>query len=196
MSLLSTLKKTKSSRTLGIDCSTKTLAFATYKGRTPISCGEIAFQGSTLFERLNDAHRKVPQLVEAGILKADYVAFEGAIMAGTNAKTGLSLAYVYGAVMGGLMQSGMTVVTVAPLTWQSYIGNPNLKKHEKEQLKAENPGRSDSWYRNAGREFRKQRTMRFAEGHFPITGNDRLPRSDNVSDAIGIAWYAVNELVH
>lgn len=186
---LASLKKARATRVMGIDCSTKSLGFGIFDRTQPVRCGEVFFEGATLYDRLNDAHNKIPALVDDGLLVADYVAFEGAILVGNNAKVGISLAYVYGAVMGGLMKAGMQVVNVPPITWQSYIGNPNLKKHEKEAIKAANPGKSASWYQNAGREFRKQRTLQFAKQYFEIPGD-----SDNVGDAVGIAWYAVNQL--
>jgi len=181
------IKNRSVGKTLGIDCSTKSLAYAIFDGKDPLRAGEIFFQGGTVFERLKDAHEKVPALMKAGILEFDHICFEGAILVGNNSKTGISLAYVYGAVMGGLMDSGVKVRTVAPLTWQAYIGNPNLKTPEKNAIKAANPEKSASWYQNAGREFRKQRTLAFSRQFFEVpTG------SDNVGDAIGIAWYAVN----
>lgn len=188
---LANLVKTRATRVLGIDCSTKSLGFAVFDRETPVHCGEVFFEGASIYERLADAHEKVPALVQTGLLRADYVGFEGAIMAGNNAQVGLRLAYVYGAVMAGLMKSGMEVVTVAPLTWQTFIGNPNLKKFEKDLIRANTPGKSDSWYKNANREFRKQRTLEFAKNHFDIPTN-----SDNVGDAVGIAWYTVKQLTN
>lgn len=185
---LANLKKVPAGRVLGIDCSTKSLAYAVFHNREPLLCGEVFFTGATLYERLADAHKKVPALVKAGVLKAEYIAFEAAYL-GPNPQTGISLAYVYGAAMGGLMDSGMKVVTVNPLQWQSYIGNPNLKKAEKEAIKIANPGKSASWYSNANREYRKQRTLTWAKGMFEIPTD-----SDNVGDAIGVAWYAAHHL--
>lgn len=186
---LASLKKTPAARVLGIDCSTKTLAFAVFENGKPVRCGEIFFEGSDLYSRLAWIHDRVPALVQSGLLQADYVAFEGAILVGNNAKVGISLAYVYGAVMGGLMGQGMKVVNVPPLTWQTYIGNPNLKKAEKDAIKSEFPDKTGSWYQNHGREMRKQRTLEFSRQFFKIeTG------SDNVGDAVGIAWYAVKNL--
>jgi Holliday junction resolvasome RuvABC endonuclease subunit len=186
---LAALAKTRAAVVMGIDCSTRSLAFSVFDRTTPLRCGEIFFDGGNLYERLNDAHNKVPAMVEEGLLRADFVAIEGAIAVGNNVQTAIHLAYVYGAVMGGLMKEGMEVVKVNPLTWQSYIGNPNLKTAEKEAIKKANPGKSASWYKNAGREFRKQRTLEFARKFFEIPGD-----SDNVGDSVGIAWYAVNQL--
>lgn len=183
------LKRKKRTRVMGIDCSTHSLAFAIFDGKKPHRCGEIMFNGSNLYERLHDAHQKVPALVKSGVLKADYVVFEGAIVVGNNVRTGLSLAYVFGAVIGALMEGDMEVVTVSPLIWQSYIGNKNLTKIEKDRIRRENPGKTDSWYKNAGRQIRKQKTLDFAKQHFQIPTN-----SDNVGDSVGIAWYAANHL--
>lgn len=189
MKKLAALSKVQASRVMGIDCSTYSLGFAIFDRDKPLRCGEIFFEGSNLYERLNDAHHKVPALVKDGLLVADFVAIEGAIAVGNNVQTAISLAYVYGAVMGGLMDGGMQVVKVSPLTWQSYIGNPNLKKAEKDAIIAATPGKSKSWYQSAGREFRKQRTLKFARDYFEIESG-----SDNVGDAVGIAYYAVNAL--
>lgn len=186
---LGSLSKREAHRVLGIDCSTHSLAYAVFDRKEPVHCGEVTFEGADLYARLADAHRKVPAMVANGLLRADFVAFEGAIMAGNNAQVGLSLAYVYGACMGGLMDAGMEVIKVSPLTWQTYIGNPNLKTAEKAALRDEHPGKSDSWYKNAGRELRKQRTLEFSRQFFKIDSS-----SDNVGDAVALAWYAVNQL--
>lgn len=190
MALMSTLKAGQGrvipKTVIGIDCSTKTLAFSKFVDGEFHSCGELFFEGTTMWERLSFIHKRVPALVESGLLKADVIAFEGAIMVGNNSKTGISLAYVYGAVIGSLMGEGIKVQTVEPLKWQSFIGNPNLKKAEKDAIKAEFPGKSPSWYSNRNREFRKQRTLKFARQFASIESG-----SDNVGDAVGVAYWAV-----
>lgn len=186
---LANLAKVRAISVMGIDCSTHSLAFSVFDRTRPVRCGEITFEGANLFERLNDAHNKVPAMVEEGLLRADFVAIEGAIAVGNNVQTAIHLAYVYGAVMGGLMREGMEVVKVNPLTWQSYIGNPNLTPTERKAIVAEFPGKSKSWYQNHGRQIRKGRTLEFAKKFFEIPGD-----SDNVGDSVGIAWYAVNQL--
>jgi hypothetical protein len=81
------------------------------------------------------------------------------------------------------------VVTVKPLEWQTYIGNPNLKKDEKEALGNSNPGASKSILQAKGRALRKLRTLEFARKYFSIPSG-----SDNVGDAVGVAVYAVEVL--
>lgn len=87
------------------------------------------------------------------------------------------------------MSDGTKVVTVIPTTWQNYIGNKTFKKEDKLKLKAEFPGKSDTWYSNKIREIRKQRTLDFVNDKFKIHLED-----NDVGDAIGIAYYAYNNL--
>lgn len=187
-----TLNKPKVVRVLGIDCSTKSLAYACFEGQIPLYCGEVFFEGATVFDRLNDARSKTQGLLESvdghDGFRADFVAIESAIMV-NNSKTVISLAYVYGAVMGVLLQNKAKVVEVYPIQWQTAIGNPNLKTAEKAQIKSGTPGKSDSWYKNQGRLLRKQHTLDFAKTFFTIESN-----SDNVGDAVGLAYYAANKL--
>jgi Holliday junction resolvasome RuvABC endonuclease subunit len=177
------LTKVKAKRVIGIDCSTNSLAFAIFEGEAPIKCGEVFFKGSTVFDRLAHAKAITKGLVENGILKADYIAIESAIMV-RNIQTAIDLAYVYGAVIGELMASNPEVHKVAPISWQSSIGNPNLKKAEKDKLISDNPGKSKTWYQNKGREMRKQRTLVIAREFFEISTD-----SDNVGDAVGLALH-------
>lgn len=182
------LTKPKAQRVIGIDASTNSLAFAIFEGETPIECGEIHFTGSTVFERLKDAKLKTKALVESGKLRADYIAIESAIMV-HNIQTAIDLAYVYGAIIGELMQFNPKVEKIAPISWQTGIGNPNLKKHEKDKLATDNPGKSKSWYSNKGRLMRKQRTLDIAREFFDIADG-----SDNVGDAVGLALFTVRKL--
>lgn len=183
------LARARADRVIGIDCSTNSLAFAVFEDKQPVTCGEFVFKGATVFERLAEARRITAALVDDGILVGDYIAIESAVMV-SNVQTSINLAYVYGAVLGELMQGSPIVEQVAPITWQSGIGNPNLKKHEKEELRELYPEKSDSWYKNKGRKIRKQRTLDIAKEYFDIHDD-----SDNVGDAVGIALYVSKERV-
>lgn len=185
---LASLTKKKAGRVIGIDCSTNSLAYAIFDDDKAVLCGEVTFTGADIYERLNDARRKTQALVDSGVLVGDYIGMEAAI-AGKSPQVTIKLSYVYGAVLSVLMQNKMEVVTVAPITWQTYIGNPNLKKEEKAKLREDNPGRKDSWYQNQGRIMRKGRTLDFAKQYFTIKDN-----SDNVGDAVGIAYYTSEAL--
>lgn len=182
------LKNVPAQRIMGLDCSTNSIAFAVIETGIPVMAGEINLYGANVFERLNDARKKSEAMFNAGHWRADYIGIESAIMV-SNQQTAIKLAYVYGAVMSVLMQHSATVVEVAPITWQSYIGNPNLKAAEKAKLRIDNPGKSESWYKEAGRKLRKARTLSIAQEHFTIPG-----ASDNVGDAVGISLYLRDNL--
>jgi Holliday junction resolvasome RuvABC endonuclease subunit len=182
------LSKVKAHRVIGIDASTNSLAFAIFEDKKPIRCGEIFFTGATVFEKLNDAKRKTKALVDSGVLRGDYVAIEAAIMV-RNIETAIDLAYVYGAIIGELMAFNPQVHKIYPISWQSGIGNPNLKKAEKDQLAKDNPTKSKTWLQNEGRKIRKQRTLDIAKQYFNIPSN-----SDNVGDAVGLALFCNKSL--
>lgn len=189
MGIGKTLSTVKAKRVCGLDASTNSLAFAIMEGETPIKCGEIKFKGSTPFERLKDARRKVGKLVRSGTFDGvDFIAIESAIMV-RNVQVAIDLAYVYGVIIGELSDVCKELHKVAPISWQSGIGNPNLKKPEKDAIMAEFPGKSKSWYQNKGREIRKARTLAIARNYFAIADG-----SDNVGDAVGIALFASRTL--
>ena len=189
MGIASALTKVKSKRVCGIDASTNSFAFAIFEGETPIKCGEFKFKGSNAFERLKDARRVVRMLVKAGVFEeVDYVVIESAIMV-RNIQTAIDLAYVYGAIISEMSEVCKELHKVAPISWQSGIGNPNLKKAEKEAIQNEYPNKSKTWYQNKGRELRKQRTLKIAREFFTIADG-----SDNVGDAVGIALFASRTL--
>lgn len=173
---------TKSQRintVLGIDASTNSLAFCLYGKNGPIRWGEVQFKGSTVFERLSDGQKKAAAM--ADLLEADLIVIEGAVYV-QNKKTVILLAYAFGAIISALMARGARVEELSPMTWQNAIGNKSLTKAEKEKIKAENPGKSTSWYSNANREFRKRRTMTWVDNTYGVKVT-----SDNVSDAIAVA---------
>ena len=152
----------------------------------PVKWGEIQFSGSDVYERILDAKRKVKAFKNE--LDTDFVVIEAAISV-KSVHTGMKMAYVFGAIMGELLSDHIKVVEVHPITWQSYIGNKNFTKVEKQAIKDEFPGKSENWYKAKIREVRKGKTISFARSLGIET------ESDNVADAVGIAWYAVNEII-
>lgn len=189
MGITEALTRVKAKRVCGLDASTKSLAFAIMEGETPIQCGEIKFNGATPFERLKDARRKVRALVERGTFDGvDFIAIESAIMV-RNVQVAIDLAYVYGVIIGELSDVCKELHKVAPISWQSGIGNPNLKPAEKLKLQSDFPDKSKTWYQNKGREIRKARTLAIARDYFVIEDG-----SDNVGDAVGIALFSTRQL--
>lgn len=169
---------------IGIDASTNSIAFCLMDGKTPVKWGEVVFHGSTVYERLLDAKYKIKSLKER--LNYDTIYIEAAVSVKSVA-TGLKMAYMFGTIMGELMYDDTEVVEVHPLKWQGYINNPNFTKAEKQRVKEDFPGKSETWYKNKVRELRKQRTINFAK----TLGIET--ESDNVADAVGIAWWGANE---
>lgn len=187
---LASLKKAQATSVMGIDCSTYALAFAIFKDDAPYKWGRIDFEGADVFERLLDAKRKTRAFTTIEGLKVDYIAFESAILAKVaNADVTIKLAMMYGNCIAELMSDGTTIKTPRPLEWQSYIGNNNFTKAEKEVLKAEVPGKSASWYSSEIRKRRKQRTMDFFNEKWDLNIED-----DNVGDALGLAYYGYHKL--
>ena len=78
-------------------------------------------------------------------------------------------------------------VTVAPITWQNYIGNKKLSKEEKLVIRNENPGKSESWLKTYERNFRKERTIKLIDINY-----DKVVTDNDIADAIGIGHYAIN----
>lgn len=171
-------------RVLGIDASTNSIAFCIMEDKTPVKWGELHFTGSNVYERILDAKRKTRAIRER--LNYDTICIEAAVSVKSVA-TGLKMAYMFGTIMGELMYDDTDVVEVHPLKWQGFIGNPNFTKSEKESVKKDFPGKSESWYKGKVRELRKQKTIDFVNSLGVKT------ESDNVADAVGIAWWCANE---
>ena len=154
--------------------------------KTPVKWGEIKFEGADIYERILDAKRKIKAFKNE--LDTDFVVIEAAISV-KSVHTGIKMAYVFGAIMGELLKDNIKVVEVHPITWQSYLGNKNFTKAEKLAVKNEFPGKSENWYKAKIREIRKGKTISF------VSSLGVKTESDNVADAAGIAWYAVNEII-
>jgi len=173
-------------KVLGIDASTNSFAFCLMDHKKPIKWGEINFEGDDVYQRILDAKRKIKSFKKE--LNTDFIVIEAAISV-KSVHTGIKMAYVFGAIMGELLSDNVQVHEIHPITWQSYLGNKNFTKAEKQAVKDEFPGKSENWYKAKIREIRKSRTITFARDMGIKT------ESDNVADAAGIAWYAVNEVV-
>ena len=179
------LAKSPDSRVLGIDASTRSIAFCLFENKKPVKWGEVFFDGGDVYQRILDAKNKVHAI--ASKFPSDFVAIEAAVMV-RSANTGLKMAYVFGAIMGELVSDGRKVVEVHPITWQSYIGNKNFNNAQKKEVREKYPEKTTTWYKNKIREMRKQKTIDFCSELGVNTD------SDNVADACGIAWYAAHNL--
>jgi Holliday junction resolvasome RuvABC endonuclease subunit len=171
-----------------IDASTNSLAFALFdtKEKTLVTVGKINFSGNDTYQKVMDAGQKVKAFLDY------YGGFEAIVIEHTvfmnSPKTAADLALVQGAILGAAGQTGTKAIgKVAPITWQNFIGNKKISKDEKFYIKAQNPGKSDSWLKSHERELRKQRTINFINVQYDkdITDND-------VADACGIGHWAMN----
>ena len=170
-----------------IDASTNSLAFALFdtQQKTLGVVGKINFEGSNTYEKVMDAGQKVKSFFDY------YGGFESIIIEHTvfmnSPKTAADLALVQGAILGAAGQSGTKVIgKVSPITWQNFIGNKKISKDEKFYIKAQNPGKSDSWLKTYERNLRKERTIKFINLQY-----DRTITDNDVADACGIGHWAM-----
>ena len=170
-----------------IDASTNSLAFAMFDTFTQdiISVGKITFEGKDVYAKVMDAGKKVKAFLDY------YGGFDAIVIEHTvfmnSPKTAADLALVQGAILGAAGQAGTTIIgKVAPITWQNFIGNKKISKDEKFYIKAQNPGKSDSWLKSYERDLRKQRTINFINVQY-----DRTITDNDVADACGIGHWAL-----
>ena len=179
---LADLVKTKAYRVLGIDASTNSIAFCLMENDIPIKWGKINLMGNDIYEKIYDAKVKMHSMLNE--LKSDYIVVEGAVFV-KSADAVIKLSYVYGVVIAELMSTGCKVITIAPSSWQAYIGNKNPTKEEKAAIRLKNPGYADSWYQNQLRTMRKQRTVDYFNNKYNLALSDF-----DVADSFGIVHYA------
>ena len=173
-----------------IDASTNSLAFALFdtQQKTLGVVGKINFEGKNTYEKVMDAGKKVKAFFDF------YGGFEAIIIEQTvqmnSPKVAADLALVQGAILGAAGQSGTKIISsVPPITWQIFLGNPRLSKDEKFYTRSQNPGKSESWHKSNEREIRKQKTIKFINIQY-----DRNIMDNDVADAVGIGYYAINNI--
>jgi len=182
------MSKNKPNIICAIDASTNSLAFALFdtQQKTLGVVGKINFEGKDIYEKVMDAGKKVKAFIDY------YGGFEGIVIEHTvfmnSPKTAADLALVQGAILGAAGQGGTKVIgRVSPITWQNFIGNKKLTKDEQLLVKAQNPGKSLSWYKGYERGIRKQRTIKFVNINY-----DRNITDNDVADACGIGHWALH----
>jgi Holliday junction resolvasome RuvABC endonuclease subunit len=173
-----------------IDASTNSLAFAVFdtQQKSLGAIGKINFTGLNNYQKVMDAGKKIKAFLDS------YGGFEAIVIEQTvylnSPKTAADLALVQGAILGAAGQCGTQKITsVPPITWQTFLGNGKMSKDEKFYIRSQNPGKSESWYKSNEREIRKQKTIRFINMQY-----DKNIMDNDVADACGIGFYAVNNL--
>jgi hypothetical protein len=176
----------KPKRICSIDASTNSLAFASFDNDSLKAIGKIEFRGATTYEKVADAALKTQAFFNL-YGTPDAVVIEHTVFI-NSPKTAADLALVQGAILGAMSVCGVkSIKSINPIAWQTFIGNGRLTTPEKQIIRSENPGKSESWYKAQEREFRKQRTIHFVEIQY-----DKILLDNDVSDAIGIGHYAIN----
>lgn len=171
---------------LAIDASTNSLAYAIFSNKELVDYGKISFSGINTYAKVIDAAQKVMEFSAFKIqaLNVGAVVIEHTVFM-NSPKTAADLALVQGSLLGTLGIA--TIRSVAPITWQNYIGNKKPSKEEIAKMKADNPGKSDSWIKTQTREQRKQKTIHFVEVQY-----DKVISDNDIADAVGIGHYAIN----
>ena len=175
---------------IAVDASSTSMAFAIFTYEDTLSAfGKIIYNHSSksIYDKAGTIGKKSGSTVSALIERFGVrtMIIEKPIFA-NSPMTASNLALTQGALVGSSFMGGIhRIVGTEPITWQSYIGNKNLNKAEKEQIKLDNPTQSANWLKVHQREIRKQRTMDYVNNRFSLDVTD-----NDVGDAIGIGCYA------
>lgn len=169
---------------VGLDLSTNSIAYSVFKNGLLVEYGEYRLTGETN-NRLRQSSRYAKAMGER--LNPDLIVYEGAAYI-NNRKTVMTLASFYGAITSGMMQPHTVLRDVPAMTWQAEIGNTKLSKEEKAKIRIDTPDKSAVWYKNAEREFRKQRTIDWVAKTYNVTLD-----SNDVADAVGVGHYGVKK---
>ncbi len=158
------------SRFIAIDASSTSVAFAIFANKHLVKFGKVNFVGNDHYQKAGDACKKLTPLLKDFDVKA--MVIENTIFA-NSPKTSMQLALAQGAVVSAAYINGVkNIYPCVPVAWQNWIGNKILTKEEKAALRKETPGKSDSWYKNKEREFRKNRTIRLVNIEFMTDVSD------------------------
>lgn len=170
---------------ISIDASMNSMAFGYFQNKDLKSFGKIVFEGRDHFQKSGDACKKLIPFLNNFNIEA--LVIESTIYA-NSPKTSMQLAMVQGAIMGAAAMNNVKgMYPCVPVAWQSWIGNKVLTKEEKYKIRKDHAGKSESWYKNKEREFRKNRTIKLVNNNFMIDIDD-----NDVADAVGIGWYSIN----
>ena len=176
---------------ISVDASTQSLAFAIWTYDLT-AWGKIRFKhdSKSIYDKAGVIGKRsgasVSKLIEEYKIKR--MVIEKPIFA-NSPMTASNLALAQGALVGASIFAGLQEVKgVEPITWAAHIGNANLKKAEKDQIKLDNPNASANQLKVLQRDFRKQRTMNYVNKRFSLDIRD-----NDIGDAIAIGAYALDK---
>lgn len=169
-----------------IDASTNSLAFAYYQDGELVKFGKIKYYGNDIYAKIIDTAHKTRAFFKQ-FDSVEYIIIEQPIYL-NSPKTASNLSMSHGALVASAATMGVNhVASVSPMVWQNWAGNKRLTAKEKQDIRDANPGKTNSWYKSAERQFRKQRTIKFVNDRFNIHVDD-----DDVADAIAIGAWAID----
>lgn len=175
----------KKNNFISIDANSTSIAFAIWNNDELQSIGKITWQGKTNYEKVADASKKLYAFFQT-VRDFRTVVIEHTVFM-NSPKTAADLAVVQGAILGAMSLAGVEEIkSINPIAWQTFIKNGRLTTPEKQLIRNEYPGRSDAWYKNREREFRKQRTIDFVNKKYGKQVSD-----NDIADAIGIGHYSI-----
>jgi hypothetical protein len=169
-----------------IDASTNSMAFAYFENKELKKYGKIKYSGTDIYGKIVDMSHKTKSFFEQ-FDKLDHIVIEQVIYL-NSPKTAANLAMSHGAIVAAASVTGINnIASVSPMEWQNWSGNKRLTVAEKELLRDNTPGKTNSWYKSAERQLRKQKTMRFVNTRYDLHVDD-----DDVADAIAIGTWAIS----
>jgi hypothetical protein len=167
-----------------IDASTNSMAFAYFVNHELTKYGKIKFVGDKIYDKLGDTAGKVRSFFLA--CPTENMLIEKTIFA-NSPMVSANLSLSQGSLIGSAKLAGVqNVYGVTPMSWQNFIGTRLLSKEEKDLLRSQNPGKSNSWYKNQERERRKQKTINTINKNFNVKIDD-----NDIADACGIGMFAL-----
>ena len=171
-------------RIISIDASTNNIAYAIFDGQQLIHIGKADFYGKDVYEKIAAAVKVTTEIIKE--FSPNALVIERAIFI-NSPKTMSELSMVQGAILSGASLGGIKIFKgTNPVAWQSYIGNGKLTKDAKILIRKQNPGKSESWYKQHERDQRKQKTINFVNINYDVEIKDH-----DIADAVGIGHYAL-----
>lgn len=170
---------------MGIDASTKSIAWGIIEKDQLLSYGEFYFTSSDFDYRLYQARTIMESQFFLDIFNStDYITFEKAII-GPNREVALKMAQMFGVIKSVLKESTAKLVEAPPMSWQEKIGNPVFRGRARTDFFKQHPEwKTRSQMNNGIRAHRKAVTQKIVYERF-----GEMIESDNVTDAIGIAVF-------
>lgn len=171
-------------KVMAIDASTTSIAYAIFDGEDLILNGKVQFSGKDVYQKISSAIQSVVTVMKE--IAPDALVIERAVFI-NSPKTMSELSMVQGAILAGATLAGIKIFKgTNPIAWQTFIGNGKTTKDAKVLMRKENPGKSESWYKQHERDLRKQKTINFVNINYDLDISD-----NDIADAIGIGHYAL-----